>query len=173
MTLAELVITLMTYNIANGLAEPKSLVRLLGASSADVIALQELAPPQAVAIESGLAERYPYMRLHPLGIPGKGILSRYPIEDERLIELFPDRPDLAVTIDVDGAPLRVISAHPPPPRFRRGVLSPTPHTLHQIHALIELANSGGPAVLMGDFNLPSFHPACKSIASSGLIDSFR
>lgn len=167
------VITLMTYNIANGLAEPAPLVRLLRGSGADVIALQELAPAQADAIAAELAGDYPFMRLHPLGIPGKGVLSRFPIDAAGLLELFPYRPDLAVTLDVQGVPLRVISAHPPPPRFRRGGLGPTEATLTQIAGLIQEAHRGGPTVLMGDFNLPSRHPVCRQIARSGLVDAFH
>src|SRR5581483_6968258 len=70
-------------------------------------------------------------------------------------------------------PLRVISAHPPPPRLRRGGIRPTPETLSQIAGLINEAHRGGPTVLMGDFNLPARHPACKQIAGSGLVDAFQ
>lgn len=163
----------MTYNIANGLAEPAALVRALRHSGADVIALQELAPRQADAIAAGLGSAYPHMRLYPLGIPGKGVLSRYPIAEADLLELFPNRPDLAVRIDLDGVPLRVISAHPPPPTLRWSGVGPSPAAMRQIDALVAHAHRGGPTVLMGDFNLPSRHPVCRGIARSGLTDAFR
>ena len=45
--------------------------------------------------------------------------------------------------------------------------------MSQIAGLIDHAHRGGPTVLMGDFNLPSRHPACKLIAGSGLVDAFH
>ena len=54
-------LTIMTFNVGNGLATPELLVRLLRHSGADVIGLQELSAEQADASGSRQArQRYPY-----------------------------------------------------------------------------------------------------------------
>jgi endonuclease/exonuclease/phosphatase (EEP) superfamily protein YafD len=163
----------MTYNVANGLAKPADLVAALRASFADVIGLEELAPDQAIAIERDLRDLYPHQILHPLGIPGKGVISRFPIASAELVSFYPDRPDLVVTLDGLDAPIRVIVAHPPPPRFRKNGFHFDAQTRRQIDALVELATAGGPTILMGDFNAPERHRSLRQLAAAGLIDAFR
>ncbi len=167
-----LLITVMTYNVANGLARPENLLPLLRDSGADVIALQELATDQSQAIASGLHDIYPHMSLFPGGIPGKGLLSRTPIESEELIELHPDRPDLKVGVMLNGIPLTFLVAHPPPPRLHFKGLVQRPHAQKQLQSLLDLTHAGGPSVLLGDFNLHQRHPVYATIRDSGLTDSF-
>ena len=107
--------TIMTYNVGNGLARPQALAACLRASQADIIGLQELTHAQATAIDDELLDLYPYQALEPAGIPGKGLLSKFPILSRQRLELHPGRPDLVSVVDVDGSPLRLIVAHPPPP----------------------------------------------------------
>src|SRR6478672_4421398 len=97
----------MTYNVANGLARPDDLVAVLRSSFADVIGLEELAPDQAIAIERQLHDIYPHQSLHPLGIPGKGLVSRFPIASAELLPFYPDRPDLLATVRGPDAATRV------------------------------------------------------------------
>ena len=163
----------MTYNVANGLARPNDLTTALRGSFADVIGLEELAADQAIAIERDLADLYPHQTLHPLGIPGKGVISRFPIRSAELIDLYPDRPDLLVRIEAPHGLMRVIVAHPPPPRFRRSGLRFDQQTRVQIDALVELAASDGPTILMGDFNAPERHRSLRQIAGAGFIDAFK
>ena len=46
-------------------------------------------------------------------------------------------------------------------------------TRAQIAGLVRAATAGGPAVLMGDFNLVERHPIYRQIAGAGLTDAFR
>jgi vancomycin resistance protein VanJ len=166
-------LTAMTFNAANGLALPARLVELIAEQNVDLVGIQELAEDQAEAIERLLAPMYPYRELHPLGIPGKAVLSKHPISSTNLLHLYPDRPDLQATLDVDGAQLNVIVAHPPPPRFKRRGLVVDPETHNQIARLLEAAMLGGPTLLMGDFNVITLHRIYRQIAASGLVDVFR
>ena len=163
----------MTFNVANGLARPPELVALLRRSGADVIGLQELATGQADEIRDSLLDLYPHQRLHPIGIPGKGLLSRYPIGAMELLHFYQGRPDMSALLDVDGMPMRIVIAHPPPPKLQRSGLGPSPATRRQIIGLLQVVHEGGPCVLMGDFNLPPAHPVYRLIAGSGLTDSYR
>lgn len=65
-------ITVLSYNVGNGLAPPARLARYLAESDADIIGLQELSVPQAEVIEKLLVEHYPYRLLVPTGFSGKG-----------------------------------------------------------------------------------------------------
>jgi endonuclease/exonuclease/phosphatase family metal-dependent hydrolase len=164
--------TVMTYNVGNGLAPPRRLAAVLRRSDADVIGLQELTPPQADAIDRYLAARYPFRALYGEGIPGKGLLSRYPILEAERLSLDPDRPDLRVAIAAGGKELTVIVAHPAPPRRRRFGWAMTPTTRAHVAALAEHATANGPTVLLGDFNLLSLHPSHRSLRSAGLSDAY-
>ena len=48
-------------------------------AGADIIALQEVGSSQAAALETSLLDDYPHRALHPDGLAGIGLLSRYPI----------------------------------------------------------------------------------------------
>jgi vancomycin resistance protein VanJ len=166
-------LTVMTFNVANGLALPARMVNLIAEQDADLVGIQELAKDQAEAIEELLAPMYPYRVLHPLGIPGKALLSKHLIATTGLLRLYPNRPDILATIDVGGTTLSVIVAHLPPPRFKRRGLVVDPETRDQIARLLETAMIGGPTLLMGDFNVVTVHRIYRQIAASGLIDVFR
>ncbi|CAA9536655.1 MAG: hypothetical protein AVDCRST_MAG59-334, partial [uncultured Thermomicrobiales bacterium] len=144
-------LTVMTYNLGAGLADPVRLVGVLRAAGADLVGLQELAPGQAAAIERDLADVYPFRFLHPLGIAGKGLLSRFPLGDAGLLELFPGRPDARATVAVPGGPLTVIVAHPPPPRLGRR-WAENAAGAEQMAGVVAAATAGGPAVLLADVN---------------------
>lgn len=165
--------TVMTYNIGNGLAPASQLVKMLEESSADIVGLQEVTALQARGIEEGLSEKYPHYQLFGLGIPGKGVLSRFPITDYEQLHYNEDRPDLRVTLDVEGKPLHVIAAHPCPPRFYNMRYHFTPATMRQFDSLTEACSSGEPTLLLGDFNMIERHTFYERFVKLGMIDAFR
>src|SRR5687768_10612252 len=95
-------LTVMTYNVGAGLAAPLRLVEVLRQSGAEL-----------------LSSDYPHQVLHATDIPGKGLISRFPVREYELLELHPGRPDLQVLVAAPGGELTVIVAHPPPPRIGR------------------------------------------------------
>lgn len=139
-------LTVMTYNVGNGLAPPDRLAAYLRATGADLVGLQELAAGQAVALERGLAEAYPHRVLAGHGFSGRALLSRYPIVEREWLDLSPGRLDLRAVVDEGGQLVTVVVAHPPPPRpSRRGVLFDG-GTLAQIARPGIAAVGGAPAV---------------------------
>lgn len=165
-------ITVMTYNVGAGLALPLRLVEVLRASNADIIGIQELAPEQGAAIAEHLLAVYPHQVLHPTGIPGKGILSRFPLHETGLLDLHPGRPDLQAIVDAPCGNLTVIVAHPPPPRFGRNRLLQTALANEQMASITAVASGGAPAVLLTDFNRVGWQAAVRQLRNSGLIDAF-
>jgi vancomycin resistance protein VanJ len=165
-------LTVMTYNVGAGLASPLRLVEVLQQSGADVIGLQELAPEQGTAIADLLGTDYPHQALHPTGIPGKGIISRFPIHETSLLDLHPGRPDLRAIVAAPGGDLTVIVAHPPPPRFGRNRLVHSALTNEQIASIATAATCGVPAILLTDFNRVGWQAAYRQLRGAGLIDAF-
>ena len=165
--------TVMTYNVGNGLAATPTLVRYLRTAAADLVGLQEVAAEQAAAIVEQLADVYPFRVLVGTGIPGKGVLSRFPLRDVRQLSLAPDRPDLCVEADVDGLCLTVLVAHPPPPRLRNLSRRPAQEAIGQLAQLAEIAVAHAPAVLMGDFNMVARSAGHALLSAAGLRDAFQ
>lgn len=162
-----------TYNVGNGRADPDKLVSVVRTNEVDIVGLQELNDSQASRMQSALGVDYPHRALFPGGFAGKGIVSRYPILQATQVHLGPERPDLVVTLDVDGTELSVISAHPPPPRFRKTSVSFDPSTIRQIEALADLAIERKPAILLGDFNFVQRSKEYMLVKSKGLWDAFH
>jgi endonuclease/exonuclease/phosphatase family metal-dependent hydrolase len=165
-------LTVMTYNVGAGLAGPLRLVEVLRQSNADIIGLQELAPEQGAAIHQLLREDYPYQVLHATGVPGKGLISRFPVHETEWLELHPNRPDLQATVHAPGGDCTVIVAHPPPPRLGRNRLRHSALTNEQIANIAAVATRGHPAVLLTDFNRVGWQAAYRQLQQSGLIDAF-
>jgi endonuclease/exonuclease/phosphatase (EEP) superfamily protein YafD len=161
----------MTFNIGNGLISPDQLVTMLRASAADLIGLQEVSAGQAEALVR-VADLYPYRELRGTGFSGRAVLSRLPITDSEWVDLADGRPDLQTVIDLNGIPLTLIVAHPPPPRpNRRGMIFDA-QTVAQIDRLAAIAVAAAPAVLVGDFNLTARNPSYKRLRATGLVDAF-
>jgi vancomycin resistance protein VanJ len=165
-------LTVLTYNLGNGLAEPARLATMLRQSDADIVALQEVTAATAAALAAELADRYPHQAVSGAGIPGKAVLSRYPIVTAAPLELAPGRPDLRAEIDLDGRPLTVIVAHPAPPRLHAGSIAITDATRHQREQVTALATGSGPALLLGDLNLTDRHATYQRLTVAGLTDAF-
>jgi len=162
----------MTFNVGNGLASPARLAEGLQSSGADVVGLVEATANQAVGIRAVLADRFPYQVHAGDGIPGKALISRYPILESKSLELHPGRPDLLAVVDVGGQQLRVVVAHPPPPRLHRTGYHFTDDTAAQFAELLRIAVTEAPTVLLGDFNMLDWHVHHGRLVAAGLVDAF-
>jgi vancomycin resistance protein VanJ len=165
-------ITVMTFNVGNGLAPATHLAALLRHSGADLIGLQELDAGQAEAIDRLTRDRYPHHVVRGTGFEGRGLLSRWPILEVDWLNLLPHRPDLRATIEVDGWPVTIFVAHPPPPRVRAQGIMFDPETVAQIDRLAEVVTDAAPAILIGDFNMTPRNPKYAHLTAAGLVDAF-
>src|SRR5262249_54817526 len=103
-----------------------------------------------------------------------GVLSRFPLDEARQLALVPGRPDLYVEAEVDGLPLAVLVAHPPPPRLRlHHRRAGHAGSSHQLTRLADLAVSRAPALLMGDFNMLARSLGHALLTAAGLRDAFQ
>jgi endonuclease/exonuclease/phosphatase family metal-dependent hydrolase len=163
-------ITAMTYNLGDGLASPERLTALLRQRGPAIVGLQEVDKPTADALAS-TRDTLNHQVIYPLGIPGKAILSRFPILSSRRLESDPARPDLVVTLDIVGAEVTVIVAHPPPPYLKRTGLVTREGTAAQVADVLEVVHATpGPVLLLGDFNAVARNAIPRQLAAAGLID---
>jgi endonuclease/exonuclease/phosphatase (EEP) superfamily protein YafD len=163
----------MTYNVGNGLASPKRLARGLRGTRADIIGLVEVTVSQAAALRHDLPDEYPHQVHQGDGIAGKALISRYPIVTSLPLELHPGRPDLVATVDAGGRRLRIVVAHPPPPRLHRSGVRFTDETRGQLAELLKIVTTGEPTILLGDFNMLDRHDHHSRLVAAGFVDSFR
>jgi endonuclease/exonuclease/phosphatase (EEP) superfamily protein YafD len=161
----------MTHNVGNGLAGATRLERGLRYHDADIVALQEVARSQLPALEA-VRDLYPHQVRNGLGIPGKAILSRFPIREHAPLDFHPNRPDLRAVVEQGERELAVIVAHPLPVRPHPTGLRFNAATEAQIAQLSDLASRYEDVLLMGDLNMTRRHRHYARFLSIGLTDAF-
>jgi len=170
---AKTAICVLTYNLGDGLAPPDRVVALIRALRPDISGLQEVNGAMGNALPT-LADAAPSQIVHPLGIPGKALLSRYPIVSTELLNSDPVRPDLLATIEMGGVLVTVIVAHPPPPHLTRSGLVDRRGTAAQVADLLGIvAATDGPLLLLGDLNAVARHTIPRGFTAAGLVDVAR
>jgi endonuclease/exonuclease/phosphatase (EEP) superfamily protein YafD len=147
-----------------------ALVTWLNRSGADIVALQEITPQWALALEP-LARTYPHRKLLPREDPyGIALLSRWPLADVQSMDFSGDgTPSLVANVDVHGRKLRMIVLHtrwPVTPELQVA----RDHVLRQAAALA--LTQPDATILLGDLNLTPYAPAfARLVSESGLQDA--
>lgn len=147
-----------------------ALLGWLSRSDADVIALQEVTPQWALALQP-LARAYPYRKVMPRDDPyGIALLSRWPLQDVQPMDFAADGlPSLVANVDIHGRRLRVIALHtrwPVVPELQAA----RDRALRQAAALAFTQPES--TILLGDLNLTPYAPAfARLVAESGLRDA--
>jgi endonuclease/exonuclease/phosphatase (EEP) superfamily protein YafD len=165
-------LTVMTINVGNGLAPDQRVLAALRSSDADIIGIEELNRRQALVLEEGLGDLYPYTAFFGDSYEGRGLLSRYPIVSAEMVGVVADRPDVLAAVDTGTLLLTVIVGHPRPQVMRRGRVKFETASLRQLLHLARLAEQHAPALLVGDFNMSPRHPGYARFRKLGLTDAF-
>ncbi len=171
-------LAVVSWNLELGARAGDATVEGLRGLEVDVVALQELGPDHAAAIEADpeLRTRFPHRQLVPMpGVEGMGMLSAYPIVRS---ELLTDPMAIEVVLDVGGRAVTVITGHPFPGRI--GMLGPLPVSfdpssrdaaLERFRARVDAAIGRGETVIVaGDFNTAPTEPAFERLVT-GLADA--
>jgi endonuclease/exonuclease/phosphatase (EEP) superfamily protein YafD len=175
-------IEVAAWNLELGSEAGRDLVRVLTATRAEIVVLQELTPDHAARIEASDAvlARFPHRILEPEeGVQGIGLLSAFPITSEDRI----DEPvGLVAELDL-GLPqgITVVSAHPLPPRYvLAAAMPPIPiafepadrdRALGALRRRVDrVLDTGRPVILIGDFNVAPTEVAYGAL-SRGLLDA--
>jgi endonuclease/exonuclease/phosphatase family metal-dependent hydrolase len=179
----ETVATVLSWNLEAGEAAGADLLDVLHTTDADIVALQELTPDHAAAIErdAEVRTRFPSRVLAPkAGVAGIGLLSRWPVVRAAATT---EPVSMRAVLGVGGTgELVVINAHPYPPGYRIGPILPIPLRYgattrdEEIRRIREEIDSdlaaGRRLVVIGDFNLTDREPAYGDLVG-GLWDAHR
>jgi endonuclease/exonuclease/phosphatase (EEP) superfamily protein YafD len=169
-------LVVMTFNLAAGLADPMRVAASVRAAGADVVGFQEVSAAQAATLPELLADVLPFAAMHGLGIPGKGVLSRFPLRDAGLLHLVPGRPDLRATLALPGGVVTALVVHPEPVRFGRERVARNARTAAHAEALAaqaRVAAATGPVLVLGDLNRAPWQSEPRLFATAGLRDGWR
>jgi endonuclease/exonuclease/phosphatase (EEP) superfamily protein YafD len=161
----------VTANARFSNTEHAAMVAWLSGSDADIIALQEVTPQWALALEP-LARTYPYRNMMPRDDPyGIALLSRWPLDEVGPVDFADDGlPSLVANVDIHGRRLRVIALHTRWPVLP--VLQVARDRALQQAAALALTQPES-TILLGDLNLTPYAPAfARLVTESGLRDAF-
>jgi endonuclease/exonuclease/phosphatase family metal-dependent hydrolase len=160
----------LAANLYIGAADPSALVRLVRDRRVDVLAVQELTPESAAALDAvGLAVVMPYRASFPTpGSAGSGVFSRYPITDPGVRRLPWCHLQAYATVQVPGAGKVVAeSAHPCAPSDDQAARRWAADIAVQPPA----APTGVPRILLGDFNATLDHGGLRDVLATGYRDA--
>jgi endonuclease/exonuclease/phosphatase (EEP) superfamily protein YafD len=162
-------VTVLSWNLEVGSRAPSTMADVILEHDADIVALQEVTPEAADALEAtaAISARYPYRIFVPdPSVLGMAVLSAYPIIDSAAIAI---PPMLEVTVELgDGRTLRVLDAHPLPGTIDIASTVGLPvgfdGTRRDLGLRVvrdridELVRTGDPVIVIGDFNVaPTEH----------------
>ena len=143
-------------------------IATLLATDADVLVLNEFTLiHRADLVAAGAEQTYPYRAERAdYGPQGIGVWSKYPLSDT---SFFPSatRLGLTTTVDINGAAVRLLAVHPPPP-INADALRGWLDGLQQIEQLAHEA--GPPTIIVGDFNASRWHPPFRRLLDDGWHD---
>jgi endonuclease/exonuclease/phosphatase (EEP) superfamily protein YafD len=166
-------VVVLTANLRLGTASPSALVNTVRDHHVDVLMLEELTPEETAALhEAGLDKLLPYGRIAPrYNASGTGLLSRYPISDDRVRRDFPFALVTArVAIPGFSAPPTLIALHmfgPYP-----GAQTPTwVHDIEHLRSVLQEPPTDAPVIVGGDFNATTSVAQFRELLTGGYADA--
>lgn len=148
--------TVMTFNVLDLNEQYDDIEEQITNYDPDILGLHELEPHMMSALEELLRSRYPYSEIEP----GRGIFSRYPIEQYSAFQLAADGHwAQEVILDVDGHELALLNVHPRSPRMVYGSNGlPSGFATEKrdrdfADLISRIAGHDGALIVMGDMNL--------------------
>jgi endonuclease/exonuclease/phosphatase (EEP) superfamily protein YafD len=168
----------LSWNLELGSKAAADSVAGIAEREVDLVALQELTPEVAAAIEAdpALGARFPYRILEPRdGVAGMGLLSRHPL----VIGSYSTGPVVlqAGLLLRDGRRLELLDVHPYPPSISRIAIVPVgletrrrDQDLERIRRMVDELPDATMAIVIGDLNATPFE-AGFTILADGLYDA--
>ncbi len=154
-------VTVTTYNVDLKMAGDAATVEAVGATGADIVALQEVNEDWRRVLRDRYANEYPYMAFEGEGSGGLGLLSRYRFDDLGVLEgLNGWHPAWHVQVDAPVGPLQLLLVHLRPTVSRReGYVSSYFEAdgarEREIEAFSASCSDEIPTLVLGDFNTSS------------------
>lgn len=171
-------LTVMTYNIlgSHGFSDP--VIEVICSQDVDIAFLQELTPDLALAIQTELADLYPFQILDPQpGVSGMGVLSRYPLADTgvRLPLNWVGVPQV-LNLDFYGTNVTLVNFHTFAYNFSswEAVDANLRYREAQARTLADFAaQTANPLIVVGDANAVDVSQTYQNITSGDLRDAWQ
>lgn len=150
-------LTVMTYNVLDLNEQYDDVADQITAYDPDVLGLHELESEMARVLEERLGSRYPFREIEP----GRGLFSRYPIEQYSAFQLAENGHwAQQAVLNINGYRVTLLNVHPRSPRMRYGTTLGLPSGFFTekrdrdfTDLISQIANHDGPLIVMGDMNL--------------------
>jgi endonuclease/exonuclease/phosphatase (EEP) superfamily protein YafD len=171
---------LLSFNLLKDNTNSQAAIDLIRREAPDVVALQELTPEMAAALNEGLAAEYPhrYHTSQPGRRSGPGFYARIPFQVTRVMTSGRARPfAIRATFDLPAGPLDVYDVHLLPTAGKTlRLMGPTANfrlRAEQARQIVdEIRLRGRPALALGDYNMTEGSEVYR-ILKSGLADAWR
>ena len=157
-------LTVMSYNVLGSNTDTQAVLEVIQESDPDVVALQELNPHIAAALNTHLIERYPYQIMDTRdGVGGHGVISKYPLTESglSLTQAWTGIPQV-LTLDWHGTEIFIVNFH----MWAPAIYPPQQIAINfhmrelQSQSLLDFADSvKAPIILAGDANTTSLNTA--------------
>jgi len=151
-------VTVTTFNLDYGRWDDAETVAAVGASDADVLALQEVGADWARTLRARYADTYPYQAFQGTGSGGLAVLSRFPFEDRGVQPGLDDwHPAWHVLVDSPVGPLQLLLVHLRPTVSKRegyvgSYFESDGARSEEIQAFTARCTDEVPTLVLGDFN---------------------
>ncbi|MFH2006688.1 MAG: endonuclease/exonuclease/phosphatase family protein [bacterium] len=168
----------VTFNVNFGGVDMARSARVILATNADVVALQETTPSWERELRRRLGSRYPIMRFrHGRGAGGMAFLSRWPLQTVAVFQP-PARgwfPAWLVKVRSNNGQVYLLNVHLRPPIGDSGKLSSVPAAyfytrsirLRELQLYVGRVPNRYPLIVLGDFN-EAAGPAIRWIRGRGM-----
>lgn len=169
-----------SYNTFIQAPDISHVVELVRDEEPDLLLVQEVQPLRADELRTQLGDTFPHMsfEVREAGrIGGVGVLSRFPILEERALEpVSGSRPTSIVVVDIGGQPVQVVSVHLTSPCLpcggsvleRQGFEAGMRHA--EMDAIIGALDPDLPVILGGDLNSTRRSDPYRLLAGAGFRD---
>lgn len=169
-----------SYNTFIQAPDISHVVDLVQDEEPDILLVQEVQPRRADQLRSQLGDVFPHMAFEERQagrIGGVGVLSRYPIIEERRLEpVGGARPTTVAVVDVDGQPVQIVPVHLTSPCLLCGdsVLGRQAFEASQrrreMATIIDALDPQMPVILGGDLNSTRRSDPYRLLAEAGFRD---
>ena len=161
-------LTVMTANLHDGGADPADLVRRVVAVRPDVLAVQELTPGEATALDRAGIGRYLPSRVLRTGAAasGSGIYARGQLSGGREMAPSSTFHMARASLSVGSVVLDIVSVHTRPPMWTDS----TPDWFRDL-GLLPRPGRTGTQLLLGDFNATQDQHAFRDLEDAGYRDA--
>ncbi len=169
-------LTVVSYNMLWKRAGSAASLAALRSAGADLAVLQEMTPAWERALRADLGDLYPHMRFNAARAGGVAVLSRWPLDEPRLLPAPRWFPALRVLAQTPDGPVQVVALHLRPPRFDRArpleVLAETAAARRtEVEAYWKALDVTLPTLIAGDFNETASDSAVSFLREHGLTSA--